>query len=92
MTDLVLCYKLMHGYTDCDFSSFFQLADYNSTRGHGYKLAKKFSCVSVHKYNFENRIVSVWNNLPKEIVDAESIEKFNMLLSNASLDSFLIIN
>jgi len=40
--DLVLVYKILHGLTDCTLSHNLTLQEFNKTRGHPYKLEKKF--------------------------------------------------
>ena len=37
--DLVTCYKIINGFLDIPFDSFFRLADYRSTRGHSFMVA-----------------------------------------------------
>ena len=50
------------------------------TRGHSLKLEKNFSRLNVRKYFFSQRIVSLWNSLPEEVVTAPSINSFKARL------------
>ena len=49
-TDLLMCYKMLHGLVDIDVSSFFAFSDVLYTRGNCKKLVKARS-VSVHDAN-----------------------------------------
>ena len=46
------------------------------TRGHSYKLVKSRSKLEVRKNFFSQRVVSEWNNLPTEVVEATSVNIF----------------
>ena len=45
-------------------------------RGHGFKLYKKRVRLDIAKYAFANRVCTPWNNLPKEVVEAKSVNMF----------------
>ena len=49
-------------------------------RGHSWKLFKNPVRTEVSKNFFTHRIVDLWNDLPEEIVNVESTEKFRRLL------------
>ena len=92
-TDLVMCYKLLHGQVESNFSNFFQLVNYTNTRGHSLiiKIAKQFSCVNAHKYSFPNRFVDAWNCLPADVVNAQTESKFKLMLNDVVLERFCVI-
>ena len=46
------------------------------TRGHKYKIYKEHATKLPRIKTFSNRIVNVWNELPAEIVEADSINSF----------------
>ena len=50
--------------------------DNYDTRGHNKKLQVLGAHTDRHKHTFVNRIVSWWNNLPTEVVNAPSINSF----------------
>ena len=67
---LIECYKFVFGYYHLNFYDFFEFSKVGSTRAnHPFKLYAK----SVTNILFFIRIVSKWNNLPRDIVEAESI-------------------
>jgi hypothetical protein len=47
-----------------------------NTRGNRFKLAKNQFHYDARKYYFVNRIVSIWNSLPDEIVSLTSLDSF----------------
>ena len=75
--DMIEVYKLMSGKEKVDHRQFFQIScsQYN-LRGHNLKLLKKRSRLEVRKHFFSQRTVSVWNSLPKQVVNAESVNGF----------------
>ena len=89
--DLVMCYKLLHGNVESNFCDFFQLVNYTNTRGHNYKIAKQFSCVNAHKYNFPNRFVDAWNSLPVGVVNVQTESRFKLMLNEVVLDRFCVV-
>ena len=75
--DLIEAYKIMHNVYDPETTkSLLSLSNITHTRSHPLKLTKK--CVNTQKYLefFTNRIVSNWNNLPSDIVMADSVNSF----------------
>ena len=84
-TDLMLCFKMLHGLVDVNISSFFTLSDVLYTRGNSKKLAKPCS-VSVRDANlFSKRIVKIWNSLPENVVSASSFNSFKSRLASVHL-------
>ena len=47
-----------------------------STRGHSHKLFQQRTNKDIRKHYFANRVVKVWNSLPKDVVDAPSVNSF----------------
>ena len=89
--DLILLFKIKNGFNKidlfCDVNPTSQIFDgpANNTRGHNFKLSKqsKTTC-NQREHFFTNRIVTHWNNLPQEVVQANSINQFK-----ARLDKYL---
>ena len=66
-----------------DFEEFFQFAKVKSTRAnHSYKLYCKLSRINCFKYSFFNNVISYWNNLPSNVVEAGSLELFKCKLKS----------
>jgi len=75
-------YKVIHGYYICDGIPTLQLNVYTGTRGHDKKLFKLQSHLDTQKFSFTVRIVSLWNSLPADIVNAPSVATFEKRLDN----------
>ena len=55
---------------------FFTLAHDGRTRGHPFKLAVLRSTCEARRFSFSRRVVPLWNSLPAEVVDADSVLSF----------------
>jgi len=49
-----------------------------------FKLFKSFSRIDTRRYFFTRRVVEPWNNLPYEVVCAESEDTFKKLIDSNS--------
>ena len=73
----------MFGLSHLDFEEFFQFAKVKSTRAnHSYKLYCKLSRINCFKYSFFNNVISYWNNLPSNVVEAGTLELFKCKLKS----------
>jgi hypothetical protein len=86
--DLATCFKIITRVIDVPFNDFFTYSTYLTTRGHCRKLFKQQSRIDVRKFNFSNRIVDIWNNLPSEVVEATNINIFKSRLDRVPLDCY----
>ena len=56
---------------------------FNSQKSnHSYKLYCKLSRINCFKYSFFNNVISYWNNLPSNVVEAGTLEFFKCKLKS----------
>lgn len=79
--DMIEVYKLLTGREKIEKKQFFHLADSNyRLRGHSLKLRQERSRLDIRKYSFSQRVVKMWNSLPQNVVDAETVNGFKNAL------------
>ena len=78
--DMIEVFKLVHNYYDSDAAVILNYNTASTTRGNIYKL-QKFTChYNLRKYSFCSRVVNVWNSLPNEVVEADTLNIFKSRL------------
>ena len=78
--DMIETFKIVNGHYDQEVAP--ELPKGNSTtRGHNKKLFKKrASRLNCRKHFFTLRVVSIWNTLPEEAVNAKTVDAFKRRL------------
>ena len=84
-------YKILHGFAKTDLLNCIKFCQYNTTRGHAFKIWSDMCKIDATKFSFINRVIKIWNSLPEEIVSAGTFSRFKSLLSHADLSRFLIV-
>jgi len=74
--DLIEVFKILKGFSNVDYKTWFELSVDSRTRGHSYRLVKSRSRLDIRKNFFSQRVVNGWNSLPSEVVEAESVNAF----------------
>lgn len=90
--DLKMVYKICNNLVDLNFTEFFEYAPRVGLRGHNYKLYKNYCRLNVFKFAFSNRIIEIWNSLPQEIVNANTVKVFDVKLKNFNLTNYCKFN
>ena len=85
--DQIQIFKIRKGFGRVNPSKFFQLATGSTTRGHDFKIVKQRFNIRLRQYSFSIRSVNNWNALPKEVVNAATINQFK-----SSLERYLSNN
>ena len=91
--DLIQVFKIIKGIDNMDCSKYFTLDVSNYTRGNGCKIVGKPFNSHESKNNFFHRAVNLWNGLPRDIIDCNTVETFKRRLdkyfaSNPRLTGF----
>ena len=82
---MIEAFKLFKGIAKLDYSLFLKLSGDSKVRGHKYKIVKNSFRLDVRKHFFGIRVVDSWNELPQDVVDAETVNSFK-----ARLDKFYL--
>jgi len=88
--DLIMVYKIIHGYVDLIAHEFFTFSTAVNTRGHSYKLAVPNSRINARQNFFSVRIINIWNRLPSDTVNARNLDNFVFCLKHVNLTRELI--
>ena len=81
--DLIAAFQYLKGAYKQEGGKLFERVDNSKTRGNGFKLKEGRFRLDIRKKFFTQRVVTHWNRLPKEVVDAPSLEAFKARLDVA---------
>ena len=81
--DLIADFQYLKGTYKKDGDTHFSRACSNRTRGNGFKLEEGRFKVDIRETFFTMRVVKPWNRLPREVVEAPSLETFKTRLDRA---------
>ena len=89
--DLVLVFKIIHGFSSLNFTDFFSFANNNnySSRGHPHRLCIPLNKNNTRNFFFSSRVVPAWNSLPASTVAAPNPISFKKALFKVNLSKFL---
>ena len=81
--DLIAAFQFLNGAYKQEREWPFTWVDSDRTRGNGFKLRQGRFRLDIRRKFFTQRVVTHWNRLPKEVVDAPSLEAFTARLDVA---------
>ena len=81
--DLIAAFQYLKGAYKQEGSKLFERVDNSRTRGKSFKLKEGRFRLYVRGKFFTMRVVRCWNRLPREVVDAPSLEVFKARLDGA---------
>ena len=91
--DMIAVFNILHSTYDIDFSDFFTFsANTHQTRGHAFKIFKNYCRTDVRKNFFTTRVITPWNDLPKEVITAASMDDFKKLIDFYMINNMYICN
>ena len=79
--DLIVTFQCLKGAYRQVGDRLLTLSDNESTKGNDFKLKEGRFRLDVRKKFFTERMVRYWNRLPREVVDAPSLEAFKVRLN-----------
>ena len=90
--DMIETYKIVSGKYDPSVAPVFKFSTFTKTRGNVYKIETARTHYDLRKYYFTNRVVSIWNSLPDDIVKACSTNLFKNKLDKFWSNQEVIYN
>ena len=81
--DLIVAFQYLKGAYKQEGEWLFVKVDSNGTRENGFKLRQGRFRLDIRRNFFTQRVVRHWNRLPKEAVDAPSLQAFKARLDVA---------
>jgi len=81
--DLITAFQYLKGVYRKDGENIFSRACCDKTRSDGFKLREGGFRLDIRKKFFTVRVVKHWNGLPREVVEASSLETFKARLDGA---------
>ena len=81
--DLIAAFQYLKGAYKQEGERLFMRVDGDRTRGNGFKVGQGRFRLDIRRKFFTQRVVTHWNRLPKEAVDAPSMEAFKVRLDVA---------
>ena len=86
--DLIVAFQYLKGASKQEGERLFTFVGSDRTRGDGFKLRQRRFSLEIRRKFFTQRVVRHWNRLPREVVDAPSLEAFKARL-DATLGNLL---
>ena len=81
--DLTAAFQYLKGDYRKDGDNHFRRNNSDKMRGNGFKLKQGRFRIDIGKTFFTMRVVKHWNGLPREVVEASSLETFKTRLDRA---------
>ena len=91
IADLVMCFNIVHNNNCLDVNDFLTFNRNTSLRGHSLKLSQPRVRTNTAKLSCSNRIISIWNSLPNDLVTIQSSNSFKRHIKKIDLSKFLSI-
>jgi len=81
--DLIAAFQYVKGVCRKDGDNLFSKACSDRTRSNGFKLREDRFRLGIRRRFFTMKVVKHWNGLPREVVEAPSLETFKAKLDGA---------
>ena len=73
---MIETYKILNGLEGIQPCELFSFNFGSFTRGNSFKLSKPRAKLNLRQNFYSHRIINAWNNLPDDIVSAQSLNAF----------------
>ena len=94
--DMIIVFKLLNGFKEsevgCELYRWNENTRRHGNRGNSMKLFATRSRLDIRKYNFNVRVVKIWNSLPDDIVCADSVNSFKIILDKFWIHQGILYN
>jgi len=74
--EMIEVFKIVHDFYNLEAAVKLNFNTFSTTRGNTYKLHKSLRHYNIRKYVFISRVVNMWNSLPNDVVEADTINTF----------------
>ena len=88
--NLMETFKLCKGYSSLEISSYLTFSNYESTRGHQYKLFNNRYVNRVNRHFLLNRVIAIWNGLPCHYFNTNIVSCFRRYLESHNFSAYLL--
>ena len=73
--DVILTFQILKGLFNINSTDFF-VYNFSRTRGHSLKIQGSTAKLNCRQHFFTERVVSLWNSLPENVISAPSLNSF----------------
>ena len=87
--DLIKLWKIFHDQYEVGLDILFERTYHRATRGHIYKISIPRCQTETFRRFFGVRLADIWNNIPANVVEAETLATFKSRLDRVLHDKFL---
>ena len=87
--DLIKLWKIFHDQYEVGLDILFERTYHRATRGHIYKISIPRCQTETFRRFFGVRLADIWNNIPADVVEAETLATFKSRLDRILHDKFL---
>ena len=81
--DLIETYKILTGPDRIVAGRMFPMVGESRTKDHGLRIRGRPFRTEVRRHFFTQRVMSLWNSLPQEVIDAKTLNVFKKRLDIA---------
>jgi len=78
--DMIKVFKIVNNFYHLQAAVKLNFNTFSTTRGNKYKLQKSSCHYNIRKYSFSSRVVNMWNSLPNDMVETDTINTFKNCL------------